>query len=71
MEVCTRICVKEWEIKAKNGDHWKAERGKEYTTSPRLKDGTVTVFSNFWVPVPANNFGGPISLDGKTLPDDW
>ena len=53
----SRICIKDWEVKAKNGDYCKINRGKEYTTSEE-KDGEVTVFTNFWVKVPIEHFAG-------------
>ena len=57
MKTYKRICVKTWNIEAQNGDYFKVERGKEYTTSEE-KDGHVVVFSNFWVPVPVECFAG-------------
>lgn len=47
METYSRICVKDFEITAKNGDHFEVKRGKESTTSPSVKDGKVVVFRNF------------------------
>lgn len=48
---------KSYEITAQNGDYWKAEQWRIYTTTlPDDKNDTVTVFSNFWVPVPKNHF---------------
>lgn len=58
MQTFNRICIKDWEITAENGDHFKAVRGKEYTTSTEHEDGTVTVFSNYWVRVPVDHFAG-------------
>jgi len=56
MKTYKRTCIKEFEITAKNGDYFKAVRGKKYLTSNECKDGTVTVFKNFWIKVPINNF---------------
>ncbi|MHA1523226.1 MAG: hypothetical protein ACTSY1_02325 [Alphaproteobacteria bacterium] len=61
MQTYNRICIKDWEITAKNGDHFKVERGQEYLTSPAL-DGKVTVFSTFWVPVPVLVFAGAVEF---------
>ena len=61
MQTFNRICIKDWEITALNGDYFKVHRGKEYTTSPE-RDGTVTVFNNFWVNVPIENFAGEIEF---------
>jgi hypothetical protein len=58
MQTFNRICVKNWEITAENGDHFKISRGKEYLTSGEHDDGTCTVFSNFWVKVPVEVFAG-------------
>jgi len=54
-----RICIKDFEITAKNGDHFKCNRGNEYTTS-QDRGGFVTVMSNFWVDVPIDHFAGEI-----------
>ena len=53
-----RICIEDWEVTAENGDHFKVHRGNEYLTGPEREDGTVIVFSNYWVPVPVVNFSG-------------
>ena len=53
MKVLSRLAIKNWELKAQNGDHFKLEKGKVYTTAAEPKNGKVTVFSNYWVPVPA------------------
>ena len=52
-----QLCIKSFEVTAENGDHWKAKQGKVYTTTvPEEGGDTVTVFSNFWVKVPKDNF---------------
>jgi hypothetical protein len=58
--ITERIAARDWEITAENGDHFAVKAGKQYTTTkhPRA-DGSVTVFSNFWVPVPIDVFGLP------------
>ena len=50
-----QLCIKSYELTAKNGDYWKAQQGKIYTTT-EPEDGEVTVLSNFWVRVPAKHF---------------
>ena len=59
MRTYKRICVKDFEVTAENGDHFKVKRGKEYTTSID-KEGSVLVISNFWVHVPVEHFAGEI-----------
>ncbi len=57
VDIVQQICIKSFEIKAQNGDHFKAKQGKEYTTTvPSNSNKTITVFSNFWVPAPKANF---------------
>ena len=57
MEILRQLCIKSFEITAQNGDYWKAEQGKVYTTTiPQHRKKCVTVFSNFWVPVPKEHF---------------
>jgi hypothetical protein len=56
MEVYKRICLKDWHIEAKNGDRQNLTRGEKYTTSASRSDGTVTVFSSFWVQAPIDIF---------------
>jgi hypothetical protein len=57
METFKRICLRKYEIKAQNGA-LSLEKGKEYLTS-KSKNGTVTVFTNFWALVPVNIFSKP------------
>ena len=55
--IVEQLCVKSFEITAQNGDYWKAEQGKAYTTTaPSAEKETVTVFSSFWVSVPKEHF---------------
>lgn len=57
MEVVEQLCIKSYEITAQNGDNWRAEQGKTYTTTvPTDEKDTVTVFSRYWVPVPKDHF---------------
>ena len=64
MRIMKRICIKDWEVTAENGDHFSVKRGKEYTTSENRKDGTCTVFSNYWVRVPISHFAGELPAGG-------
>ena len=57
METYNRICITDFELKAQNGDTLRLTRGKEYLTSSE-KNGEVTVFTNFWVPVSVDLFAG-------------
>jgi len=55
--VVEQLCIKSSEVIAENGDYCKIEQGKIYTTTtPRSDSDTVTVFSNFWVRAPKDNF---------------
>lgn len=57
VDVVEQLCIKSFEITAQNGDHWRAEQGKSYTTTvPSDEEETVTVFSDFWVQVPKEHF---------------
>jgi hypothetical protein len=60
VDIVERIARKKWEITAQNGDHFETVPGKQYTTMLRpWDDGTVTVFSRFWVRVPFDVFADP------------
>ena len=54
--IVEQLCIKSYEVKAKNGDCWTAQQGKIYTTSVPTEDAEIIVFSNFWVPVPKDHF---------------
>lgn len=57
VDVVEQLCIKSYEVKDKQGNYWKAEQGKEYTTTvPDFEKENVTVFSNYWVPVPKEFF---------------
>lgn len=56
MKVYERICLRDWFIEAANGDRLDLKRGKSYTTSASQPDGTVAVFSRFWVIAPLDIF---------------
>jgi len=67
MDVFKGLCLRDYTLEAKNGDKLELQRGKDYTISkPEIKDGKwmVVVFANFWVPVPADLFGGIEPLYG-------
>ena len=57
MKTFKRICIKDYELKAENGDTLNLKRGQEYTTSAE-KDKKVVVFTAYWVAVPADLFAG-------------
>lgn len=61
MQTFRRICLKDHTIQDKCGQTFTVDRGKEYITSPE-KNGMVTVFSNYWVPLPVELFGGEIEF---------
>jgi hypothetical protein len=65
MKVYKAICVEDWHIEAENGDRQDCKRGKEYTVSKPWGDGTVTVFSGFWVHAPERIFAGFATLSGE------
>ena len=52
-----RICIQNYHITDADGVSFLLHRGKEYLTSAE-KDGTVVVFSQYWVSVPASIFAG-------------
>lgn len=55
VDIVSQLCIKSYEVTAKNGDHWKAQQGRVYTTSIP-ENGDVMVFSNYWVRIPADHF---------------
>jgi hypothetical protein len=56
MKVYERIALKDWHVEAANGDRQEVKRGKAYTVSPPRDDGSVLLFSRFWVLVPDEVF---------------
>ena len=55
--IVEQLCIKSWETTAENGDHWKAEQGRRYTTTvPQEDHDKVVVFSQYWVAVPKDHF---------------
>lgn len=55
-KVLRRLCIRDWSVTAESGDHFEVKVGELYATSAAVKDGKVTVFSTYWVPVPAECF---------------
>jgi hypothetical protein len=64
-QVYERTCIEFWSITAQNGDHFETVPGKDYTTSTDWEDGSCTVFTGFWVRVPARCFTGKRRLGQK------
>jgi len=63
VDIVKQLCIKSYELTAKNGNYFRAEQGKEYTTSvPEVGKDTVTVFTNYWVPVPKDYF---VKVEGE------
>lgn len=58
MRTFSRVCIEDDALEAQNGDRAEIKRGREYITSPVRADGTVIVFTNFWVPFPVTRFAG-------------
>ena len=57
VDIVKQLCIKSYEITAQNGDYFKAQQGKEYTTTvPTEGKEDITVFSNYWVSVPKEHF---------------
>lgn len=57
VDIVEQLCIKTFHIESKAGQKWTAKQGKVYTTTVPKKDkNTVTVFSNYWVPVPKDYF---------------
>ena len=55
--IVEQLCIKSYEVTAKNGDHWKAEQGRKYTTTvPKDGEDYLTVFSSYWVRTPKAHF---------------
>jgi len=55
MQTFERICTKNVDIKDDAGNCLELKKGKKYIVSAE-KDGEVTVFSKYWVDVPAKLF---------------
>ena len=57
MQVVERTARRDWFIEDQEGNRQDVYAGKSYTTTRSIwPDGTVTLFSSFWVRVPADVF---------------
>jgi hypothetical protein len=72
--IVERKAVCNWFIEDQEGNRQDVIAGKEYTTTRAVHDdGTVTLFSSYWVRVPISVFGGnacehcgtPLPTEGK------
>ena len=71
MKAYYAICIKDDKLIAQNGDTQEIKRGMEYTVS-KPEDGTLTVFSRYWCPFPADRFAGFLTLERKEIPNgEW
>lgn len=59
MKTFNRICIKDYKLKALDGEKCQVYRGKEYTTSEE-KGGKVCVFTCHWFWVPVEFFAGEV-----------
>lgn len=57
MKTFKRVCLEAHTVRDQEGTEFTIERAKEYTTSAERADGTVMVFSRYWVRVPVTIFG--------------
>lgn len=58
MTTFNRICIEDYAVTDSKGAVAEVKRGKDYLTSDVQTDGTVTVFTRYWFPVPVSKFGG-------------
>ena len=56
MKTLEQLCIKTFNIIEDGKLVWSAKQGKKYTTSLPNILGNVTVFTNYWVAVPKENF---------------
>jgi hypothetical protein len=57
VQIVEQLCIKSWDVTDVDGTTWKAEQGRTYTTTvPDDSKEPVIVFSQYWVPVPKENF---------------
>lgn len=59
MKTFNRICIEDHTITDREGTSFTLRRAKEYTTSGE-RDGSVLVFSQYWVRAPIGIFAGAI-----------
>jgi len=57
VKVFERLCAEDYTVTDQEGTSFTVERGHVYTTSRVREDGLLTVFSRYWVEVPATVFG--------------
>jgi hypothetical protein len=57
LKVFNRVCIKDYTVTDQEGTSFTVERARSYITSPE-KDGTVMVFSRYWITVPVEIFAG-------------
>ena len=62
-----RVCIRDYTIRDDDGETFTIKRAKEYTTSPERPDGTVRVYSQYWVDVPADIFAGAVQFTGPEV----
>ncbi len=60
MKTMKRVCVQDYTVTDAEGASFTVKRAKEYITSGE-KDGTVVVFSQYWVRVPVSIFAGEVA----------
>ena len=70
MRTLKQVCIQDYRLEALNGDCLVLTRGEEYITSLPSK-GRVTVFTNFWVKVPARLFAGAKSFTATGAAAWW
>lgn len=57
VDIVERLCIKSKEFHAQNGDYFKVQQGKTYTTTKTPYDNQkITVFSRYWVQLPVDHF---------------
>jgi hypothetical protein len=65
MKTFNRVCIQSCTVEIDNYKKFTVERGKEYITSDVNSEGSVTVFSSYWVSMPASLFAGAIPGPGN------
>ena len=61
MTTFKRICLEDYTVIDAEGTAFTLHRAEEYTTSAE-RDGTVMVFSQYWVRVPLRIFAGEVKF---------
>jgi hypothetical protein len=66
MTTFKRICLRDHPMEdPRTGEQFSLRRGQEYITGAERADGNVTVFSTYWVAVPASLFAGELQFTGQ------